>query len=307
MKAASVPFGTTHRAAAQENQRIKTGFHRQMDAGSTSAGKGTEMEFEYKTVTSGVSAFWRGKYEEESGKHWDKFYQRNGDRFFKDRHWTSTEATDGFSILSNLSKCDKPLTLLEVGCGVGNTIIPLLEQHSQLSAFAFDVSKTAVGLTRRREGEFKGRLTTFVWDGIGEIPNDTRIPRGLQLDGALLIFVLSAVAVSKHVEVIKTVAQIVRPGGRLMIRDYCDGDLAQRRFKNRNRIEERYYVRQDGTLTYFFDEEYLGKIVDEAAGKNEGGSGLKVVYARRVGRHIENKKEGKKMDRIFLQAEIEKC
>lgn len=57
-------------------------------------------------------------------KHWDLFYKRNEDRFFKDRHWTTREFTD----LININN-DKKKVLFEIGCGVGNLIFPLIEEN----------------------------------------------------------------------------------------------------------------------------------------------------------------------------------
>ena len=38
-----------------------------------------------------VSSFRAEKFEKEAKKHWDIFYKRNENRFFKDRHWTTRE------------------------------------------------------------------------------------------------------------------------------------------------------------------------------------------------------------------------
>lgn len=38
-----------------------------------------------------VSDFKKHKLEFEAQKNWDRFYNRNSDKFFKDRHWTKRD------------------------------------------------------------------------------------------------------------------------------------------------------------------------------------------------------------------------
>ena len=79
--------------------------------------------------------------EKDAKKHWDLFYKRNEVRFFKDRHWTTRE----FEELLGLGASEKPQCLIEVGCGVGNLIYPLLEDNVRFSKiYACDLSPRAV-------------------------------------------------------------------------------------------------------------------------------------------------------------------
>ena len=60
-------------------------------------------------------------YENEAFSYWDKFYGIHDNRFFKDRNWLFTELPE----LSDLKSGEK--SALEIGCGAGNTVYPILE------------------------------------------------------------------------------------------------------------------------------------------------------------------------------------
>ena len=55
-------------------------------------------------------------YEKQAALRWNSFYKKNDVNFFKDRHWITREFPEV------LEKLEKPTKLLEVGCGVGNTV-----------------------------------------------------------------------------------------------------------------------------------------------------------------------------------------
>ena len=88
-----------------------------------------------------VSEFQAMQIEKNAKKHWDLFYKRNEVRFFKDRHWTTRE----FEELLGVAEADKRQCLLEVGCGVGNLIYPLLEDKLDfMKIYACDLSPRAI-------------------------------------------------------------------------------------------------------------------------------------------------------------------
>ena len=148
-----------------------------------------------------INTFWRNKYFKESGKSWDKFYLRNTTKFFKDRHWTTREFPE--------LNASQETVLLEVGCGVGNFAIPLLEENSFFTIFCFDVSPTAIQMIREMElaEEIKCRLFPFVGDLTNSqtiIPN---IPQ--KVDLVSMIFVFSALKPSLHLGSLQTISSVI--------------------------------------------------------------------------------------------------
>lgn len=94
-----------------------------------------------------VSEFRANQLERDAKKHWDLFYKRNETRFFKDRHWTTREFDELLGMADNQSQN----ILLEVGCGVGNLIYPLMEDRLKFrKIFACDLSTRAIELFKVR-------------------------------------------------------------------------------------------------------------------------------------------------------------
>ena len=82
-----------------------------------------------------------------------------------------------------------------MGCGVGNTLYPLLEQLPSARGYACDFSATAVECLKRHLSYDEARLTA--WEGditaAGGLCGPGRVPAG-GVDFCTLIFVLSAIA-----------------------------------------------------------------------------------------------------------------
>ncbi|PFH32812.1 putative methylase [Besnoitia besnoiti] len=104
-----------------------------------------------------LPAFTLEKLERDAVRNWDVFYKHNQGNFFKDRQWIKKEFPEFASYAAGQGiqnghaggETDAPL-LVDVGCGVGNALVPILESFPHLHAVAFDCSKRAVKLLQDR-------------------------------------------------------------------------------------------------------------------------------------------------------------
>ena len=223
-------------------------------------------------------------------KNWEKFYKFNKTNFFKDRHYILEE----FQELKN-DKRDK-ITLLDMGCGVGNSFYPLIIRLPNLYVNAFDFSKRAVNMSKTHpmyEKE-KYRINVYDLDLVkDDIPNKNN-------DYGILMFVLSAIKPEEHEKVVEKISKVINKGGILYFRDYARYDMAQIRFAKRkkNRVGDNLYMRKDKTLSYFFDKTEIENLFKKY--------GFSIVNSNLICRLIENRKENKKMHRLWLQIKFKK-
>ncbi|KAK5861706.1 hypothetical protein PBY51_017162 [Eleginops maclovinus] len=240
-----------------------------------------------------VSDFKLMKLEKEAQKNWDLFYKRNTTNFFKDRHWTTRE-------FEELKACrefeSQRLVLLEAGCGVGNCLFPLLADDLNIFVYACDFSPRAVEFVKLNPLYCPERCCAFQCD---LTKDDLRgdVPEG-SVDVVTLIFVLSAVHPDKIKLALQNINRVLKPGGIVLFRDYGLNDHAMLRFKAGSKLGENFYVRQDGTRSYFFSKEFLAELFADA--------GLLSVSNDYVLRETVNKKEGLCVPRVFLQSKFTK-
>ena len=226
------------------------------------------------------------KLEAEAQRHWDVFYKTNTTRFFKDRHWLGRE-------FGELVAGDaEHRTLLEVGCGVGNTVFPLLEENGGLFVHCCDFSPRAVAFVQAHEDYDPERCRAFQCDlAKGGLP--AAMEGHPPVDMVTMLFVLSAMAPGTFAAALRSVAAVVRPGGVVLFRDYGLWDHAMLRFKRGRKLGEAFYVRHDGTRAYYFRTEELAALFAEA-----GFEAVDCIYVRK---ETSNRAKGLTVPRVFVQ------
>lgn len=253
--------------------------------------------------THPVGEFEKNLYNSNPAKYWDMFYKHNKENFFKDRKWLQIEFPTLYEVTSE--NYNQQVTVLEVGCGAGNTFFPILNQNKnpQLKLFGCDYLKVAVDLVRSnekfKENSEKGIAYSSVWDLSN--PEET-LPDDLEpnsVDIIILIFVFLALHPNQWELAVKNLSKALKPGGKILFRDYGRYDLAQVRFKKGRLLDDNFYIRGDGTRVYFFTEEELREIFCGKGSFKEG----KVGTDRRL---LVNRKKQLKMYRNWLQAVFEK-
>uniref|UniRef100_A0A8C5PIG2 Methyltransferase type 12 domain-containing protein n=1 Tax=Leptobrachium leishanense TaxID=445787 RepID=A0A8C5PIG2_9ANUR len=231
------------------------------------------------------------EYENKASSFWDDFYTIHENKFFKDRHWLFTEFPELYSQVKtgdgveggleagnlNVHLHGSPVNtvtsqrigdeeeeaypgvsatyrILEVGCGVGNTVFPILQNNVDPGLFVYgcDFSSTAVELVKGNENYDPYRCFAFVHD-LSDVHASYPMPEE-SLDVIVMIFVLSAIQPSKMQSAISQLSKLLKPGGCILLRDYGRYDMAQLRFKKGRCLSENFYVRGDGTRVYFFTQ-----------------------------------------------------
>ncbi|EGV61612.1 methyltransferase [Yamadazyma tenuis] len=246
-----------------------------------------------------VKDFDKKLYNSNPAKYWDIFYKHNRENFFKDRKWLQIEFPSLFKFTSE--DYQEKTSILEIGCGAGNTFFPILEQNKNpnLKIFGCDYSKVAVDLVRSnsafKENSELGIAYSSVWDVAnvqGEIPEDLEQN---SCDVIIMVFIFSALHPDQWEQAISNLKKCLKPGGQILFRDYGRYDLAQVRFKKNRLLQDNFYIRGDGTRVYFFTEEELREIFTVTGPFKE----LQIATDRRL---LVNRKKQLKMYRNWLQA-----
>lgn len=218
-----------------------------------------------------VSASDKKRFMSDPAKWWDLFYKNNKENFFKDRKWLQQE----FPILAEATREGAgDVVMVELGCGAGNTLFPVLKQNVNegFRIVGCDFSAKAVEVVRAqplyKEHVERGRVRAEVYD----LSEPDTLPVGVEegtVDVVIMVFVFSALAPEQWSAALGNVRRMLKKGGKVLFRDYGRGDLAQVRFKAGRYLDENFYVRGDGTRVYFFEQWELRKIFTGEVGETE--------------------------------------
>ncbi|KAJ8751455.1 hypothetical protein K2173_016665 [Erythroxylum novogranatense] len=241
----------------------------------------------YSTSTSRVTPFWKEKYEREAKKYWDVFYKRHKDRFFKDRHYLDKEWGQYFTGAGGEK------VILEVGCGAGNTIFPLIATYPGIFVYACDFSPRAIDLVKTHKDYSNAHVSAFVCDLTIDDLSKEISPSSVDI--VTMIFVLSAVSPEKMPVVLRNIKKVLKPDGKVLFRDYATGDLAQERFTCKDQmISENFYVRGDGTRAFYFSNVFLTSLFND--------NGFDVEELGLCCKQVENRSLELVMNRRWIQA-----
>lgn len=105
------------------------------------------------------------KFEVEARRYWDKFFLKNKDNFYKDRHYIAREFGLDSKVQELALAKNRRLNYLEIGCAVGNTMFPLVELYkNQMYVFGFDFSHNAINCIRLNPKYDTNKMYAFVGD-----------------------------------------------------------------------------------------------------------------------------------------------
>ena len=143
--------------------------------------------------------------------------------------------------------------------------------------------------------EFAERLDVKVCDLVKD-----EIPFEQKPDLISMIFVLSAIIPEKHQDVIKKVAEWMKPGSFFYFRDYGRYDFGQINMSNKGnrKLKDNFYMKNDGVCVYYFDQKELEELCENV--------GLVKIEGSVHCRLLQNRKTGLKMYRVWVQGRFYK-
>ncbi|GLD67535.1 methyltransferase-like protein 8 isoform X1 [Lates japonicus] len=217
----------------------------------------------------------QGKFDTEAHQYWDKFYEMHRDKFFKDRKWlflefpellpldtksqattrrqdcqtacqgASQEKNEDATQTSTFPGQHASFRILEVGCGVGNSVFPIVNSIKETDAFLYccDFSPRAIQLVKDHPDYDDSVCHAFVHDICEEMASFPFPPQSL--DVILAVFVLSSIHPERMQRAVNRLSTCLKHGGIFLFRDYGRYDFSLLRFKRGRCLSENFYTRGD--------------------------------------------------------------
>ncbi|XP_008397717.1 tRNA N(3)-cytidine methyltransferase METTL8, mitochondrial isoform X2 [Poecilia reticulata] len=266
----------------------------------------------------------QGKFSTDACQYWDQFYEAHQDKFFKDRRWlflefpellpSSAEEKRTNACRSHQEAAAEPnktirqispfpgqhasFRILEVGCGVGNSVFPIVNTIKNTDSFLYccDFSPRAIQLVKDHPDYDDSVCRAFVHDICEEVGSFPFPPQSL--DVILAVFVLSSIHPQRVQRVVNQLSTYLKHGGVFLFRDYGRYDLSQLRFKKGRCLSDNFYTRGDGTCVYFFTKEEVHDLFSKA--------GLEEIQNLEDKRLQVNRGKKVSMRRVWMQSKYRK-
>ncbi|XP_070400079.1 tRNA N(3)-methylcytidine methyltransferase METTL8, mitochondrial isoform X2 [Nothobranchius furzeri] len=257
----------------------------------------------------------QGKFDTNAHQYWDKFYEVHQDKFFKDRRWlfsefpellpscakerstgarcgdhqeAAEEQNEAVTQATSFPGQHSSFRILEVGCGVGNSVFPIINTIKNTDSFIYccDFSPCAIQLVKDHSDYDGAMCHAFVHDICEEAASFPFPPQSL--DVILAVFVFSSIHPQRIHGVVNRLSAYLKPGGVFLFRDYGRYDFSQLRFKKGRCLAENFYTRGSGTCVYFFTKDEVHDLFTKAGlekVQNLEDRRLQVNRAKKVAMH----------------------
>jgi len=178
---------------------------------------------------------------------WDAEYKRHGSI------WRGESKME-------IGKYIKTGRILEVGCGNGKSLVPLVRAGYDVTGL--DVSKSAVE-------SIKDLGAAVVHGDICDLSSRKKF------DAIVCRYVLGALRQEDRLLAVKNIARLLKKGGFVFFEDFAVGDM---RFGKGEEIEPNTFKRGNGILYHYFTLEEVKELFKDLKALELAGSGSKRRY-----------------------------
>lgn len=179
---------------------------------------------------------------------WDMFYSRRG------RSWGG--------ITRDIPELPRGSKVLELGCGSGKTIQGMIGRGWRI--VAIDISRRAVGIARsileEAPSDFGASPSKKIAGAVDLLTADGRyLPfRDGSFDAVFSFHVLGHLVRHQRSVMAGEIIRVTRRGGAVFFRGFSFDDLRA----GGDEIEERTFIRGDGTITHYFTEDEVLRLFE---------------------------------------------